>query len=294
MDLRNLNTFIQVAELGSFTRAAEKLGYAQPTISFQIRQLEEELGVKLFERIGHTVKLTDGGRDALEYAQKICRMTEEMTMGPDRRSVPEGEIRLAMADSLCMPLIERGFAALRKKYPHVRLHVTTAGTHEMYRLLDHNEADLVCTMDSHIYNTNYVIASEEKVSAHFIAAAGHPLSQRQLKVEEILTQPFIFTEKGMSYNRLLEEKLARDSMEIQPVLEIGDADMLCRLVGENMGLSYLPDYVTETAVRSGKVVRLDVPGFETDLWKQLLYHRGKWMSPQLQAVIEHLSGISLM
>ena len=65
MDFRNLHTFIQVAESGSFTRAAEKLGYSQPTISVQIKQLEHELGVQLFERIGHTVILTRDGRESL-------------------------------------------------------------------------------------------------------------------------------------------------------------------------------------------------------------------------------------
>ena len=74
MDFRNLITFIQVAELGSFTRAAEKLGYSQPTVSLQIKQLEKEIGVQLFERIGHTVSLTDAGRSALAYAQHICRL----------------------------------------------------------------------------------------------------------------------------------------------------------------------------------------------------------------------------
>ena len=64
MDFRNLTTFVQVAELCSFTRAAENLGYSQSTVSFQIKQLENELGVQLFERIGHTVQLTDDGRDA--------------------------------------------------------------------------------------------------------------------------------------------------------------------------------------------------------------------------------------
>ena len=65
MDLQGLNIFIQVAELNSFTKAGEMLGYSQPTVSFQIKQLEAELGVKLFDRIGHTVSLTDEGRSAL-------------------------------------------------------------------------------------------------------------------------------------------------------------------------------------------------------------------------------------
>ena len=73
MDLKNLETFIQVAELSSFTRAAQKSGYSQSTVSFQIQQLEKSLGIQLFERINHTVSLTGKGREVLEYAHKIRR-----------------------------------------------------------------------------------------------------------------------------------------------------------------------------------------------------------------------------
>ena len=62
MDTKNLDTFIQVAELGSFTKAAEKLGCSQSTVSFQIKQLENSLDIRLFERINHTVKITEQGR----------------------------------------------------------------------------------------------------------------------------------------------------------------------------------------------------------------------------------------
>ena len=82
-------------------------------------------------------------------------------------------------------------------------------------------------------------------------------------------------------------------MEIQPVLEIGRADLICRLVAEDIGISFLPDYVTETAVKAQEIVRLEVPDFNIDLWKQLLYHRDKWMSRQLEAVMKHLENIVL-
>ena len=294
MDQKSLTIFIQVAELGSFTRAGEALGYSQPTISFQIRQLENELGVQLFERIGHTVALTDAGRDALAYAQRICRLTQEMMLGSRQRSEVRGTIRLAMADSLCAPLIAGRFAALRAAHPYLCLKVTTAGTGQLFSMLDHNEADLVCTLDSPIRDANYVVAHEEAVGAHFVAAAGSPIAQRsELDVREVLAEPLLLTEKGMSYNRLLGESLARDALELHPVLEIGSADLICRLVAEGAGLSFLPDYVTEAAVRAGKLVRLPVRGMQVELWKQLLHHRNKWMSPQMQAVLRHLSDIRL-
>ena len=172
--------------------------------------------------------------------------------------------------------------------------MTTAGIGEMFRRLDHNEADMICTLDNHIYDANYIIANEEKIGAHFVCAANNPLAERDsLAVEELLAEPFLLTEKGMSYRRMMDEHLARDSMEIRPVLEMGNADLICRMVAEDMGLSFLPDYVTESDVRAGRLVRLPVEGFEVELWKQLLYHRDKWMSQPMQAVLNHLSGIQL-
>ena len=294
MDLRSLNTFIQVAEMNSFTRAGTSLGYSQPTVSFQIKQLERELGVQLFERVGHTVSLTDAGHRALAYAQQMCRMAREMAEDADAPLEVRGEIRLATADSLCTPLMRQAFSSFRREYPGVSLSVTTAGTAELFRLLDHNEVDLVCTLDNHIYNTNYVIASEEKIGVHFVAPASHSLAHGgTLTIGELIHQPFMLTEKDMSYGRLLHERLARVSLEIQPILEIGSADLICKLVTDGLGLSFLPDYVTEAAVRAGSIVRLEVQDFEIDVWKQLLYHKDKWMSGQMQAATAHLSEIRL-
>lgn len=292
MDLQSLNIFIQVAELNSFTRAGEKLGYSQPTISFQIKQLERELGVKLFDRIGHTVSLTDVGRDALTYAQNICRMSEEMVQGANKRYEARGNVRIAIPDSLCVPLFGRGFSKFRETYPNVSLRVLTAGTDQLFRLLDHNEVDLVCTLDNHIYNNNYVIVDEEKINVHFVVSSKNSLAaKKELTIHDLLSESFLLTEKGMSYRRLLDENLARKSLEIHPVLEMANADLICKLVEQNMGISFLPDFVTEDAVRKNKLVRLSVNGFDVELWKQLFYRRDKWVSLQMQAIIEHLSSI---
>ena len=294
MDLKNLNTFIQVAESGSFTRASEILGYSQPTVSIQIKQLENELGSKLFDRIGHTVRLTEKGRHLLSYAQRICHLCQEMTLETKSSSEPHGLVRLAMADSLCSILFSRGFSSFREQYPNIFLKVMSAGTDEMFRLLDHNEVDIVCTLDNHIYNANYVVADEEKVGVHFICASDNPLTQTDPHtIGELLSQPFFLTEKGMSYRRLLDEMLARENIEIQPILEVGHADLICEFVEKGIGVSILPDYVTEPAVKRGAIKRLNVPGYEPELWKQLLHHRDKWISPQMQAVITHLTNIRL-
>lgn len=294
MDLRSLNIFMEAAELGSFTRTGEKLGYSQPTISFQIKQLEKEMGVSLFDRIGHTVSLTDAGRDALPYAQNICHLFEEMVQGGIQRKEPVGVLRLGMADSLCAPLIAGHFGKFNSRYPKISLNISTGDTGMLLEYLDHNVVDMICTMDDHVYDTNYIIANEEAIGVHFVASSQSILAKKDaVPVEQLLDQPFLLTEKNMSYRRLMDEKLARLSLEIQPVLETGRADLICSLVEENAGMAFLPDYVTEESVRAGRLVRLNVPDFQITVWKQVLYRREKWVSLQMQAMIDHMAGISL-
>ena len=295
MDIRALNIFIEVAELGSFTKAGDKLGYSQPTVSFQIKQLEKELGVSLFDRIGHTVSLTDAGRDALRYAQHICHLSQEMVLDTSGHREPAGVLRLGMPDSLCEPLIAGHFRAFRNHYPKISLQIFTGDTEHLLSFLDHNEADLILTMDDHLYNPNYVIVDEEPIDVHFVVSPENPLVQKDsVTIEELLQHPFLLTEKGMSYRRLLDERLARSSMEIQPVLETGRADLICSLAEENAGVAFLPDYVTAESVLKGKLVRLYVQDFRVVVWKQLLYRRDKWVSLPMQAMIDHISRIRLV
>lgn len=287
MDTKNLTTFIYVAELRSFTKAADRLGFSQSTVSFQIKQLETELNCQLFERINHTVHLTEKGREVLEYAHQINRMTRELKDSM-KEEASSGYIRLAMADSLCTSLLSRDFLRFRELYPNISLKIIAAGTEEMFRLMNHNEADAILTLDNHIYNTEYRILREEKVRTFFVAGAGTRIaSASSLSIEELLLQPFILTEKGMSYRRLLEEKLAELSLEVQPVLEIGSTELICSLAEQGAGISFLPEYVIKDRVKAGTLVCLPVSGLEIHVWKQLLYHRNKWVSPQMERILKY-------
>ena len=288
MDMRNLQTFLYVAELSSFTRAAEVLRYSQSTVSFQIKQLERELNVTLFDRVNHTVTLTAKGREVLKYAQDIINMGNELERYLRADQAVSGHVRIAMADSICPSFLGEGFAEFRRQYPGITLKIITAGTKEMLRLLNRNEADLVITLDNHTYHMEYVIAQEKKIGTHFIASTNHPFANvEDLSVRDLLHQPFVLTERGMSYRRLMDELLAERSMEVSPALELGNTDQICQLVEQNVGISFLPDYATEEAVQNGRIVRLAVKDIEIEVWKQLLYHRDKWISPAMQKVMEY-------
>ena len=141
MDIRNLITFIHVAERNSFTKAAKELGYSQSTVSFQIRQLEAELNVPLFDRIHHTIALTKRGREVLKYAHQVSKLTRELEEEMQKEDKVRGHFRLAVPDSLCESLLREGFLDFRNRYPGITLQIIATGTEEMFRLLNHNEAD---------------------------------------------------------------------------------------------------------------------------------------------------------
>ena len=285
MDMKNINTFIYTAELGSFTKAAELLGYSQSTVSFQIRQLEEELGTVLFERINRTVALTDRGKEILRYAHRMKQLAGEMQEMVQPKQEVRGHLRIAMSDSLCEEIAEKLFVLLQRKYPEVTMKIVIAGTDEMFRLLNQNQVDFVYTLDRHIYHSDYVIVTESREAVHFVTGYQNRLSRKkQILLEDLICQPFILTEKEMSYRKLLSEYLASRSLEIQPVFEVGNTELICRMLEKNTSaVSLLPDYVTEKAAREKRLVRLDVKDFQLEIWKQLLYHRDKWISPQMQA-----------
>lgn len=289
MEIRNLITFVHVAELNNFTKAAKLLGYSQSTVSFQIKQLEDELDCLLFERINHTISLTAKGKELLAYAQKINHLTEDFKENFKNSKLLTGHIHIVTPDSICEMMMSRNYSDFYRHYPRITLKFSTADTDDMFRVLDHNEADVIFTLDSHVYHKDYIIAKEEQISTHFVTNAASPLAkQKNLSVTDILDQPFILTEKRIGYRRVFDEELAKRSLEIEPVLEIGRTDLITTSLENGIGISFLPDFVTQKKVAEGKLAYLDVTDFKVDIWKQLIYHRNKWISKHFEAFINYV------
>ena len=289
MELKNLITFTHVAELGSFTKAAEQLGYSQSTISFQIRQLEEELGCLLFERINHTIALTERGCELLSYAHQVRALTDEFKESLSKDEDLSGHIHIVTPDSICDDMINTNYMDFHNRYPNISLKFSTADTLAMFDMLDHNEADIIITLDSHSYNKDYVIAKEQPLSMHFVASSNSQFAGKQkLKIKDIINEPFILTESGQGYRRVLNKELAKKSLEITPVLETGRTDIITTIVSQSNMISYLPDFVTQDLVEKGELCYLDVRDMNIEIWKQLIYHKNKWLSKPLKTLIAYI------
>ena len=288
MELRNLITFIHVAELGSFTKTAEQLGYSQSTVSFQIKQLEDELGCLLFERINHTITLTEQGHGLVAYAHQVRALTEDFKETLTKEDL-SGHLHIVTPDSICEEMISAHYTDFHRKYPGIFIRFSTGDTADMLHMLDHNEADVIITLDHRQYNKDYVVAKEQPLSMHFVASSQSKFANcKGLSVKDIIGESFVLTEYGQGYRRVFDRELAKRSLEITPILEIGRTDIITSVLMENDMISFLPDFVTEELVASGKLCHLDVVDMNIDIWKQLIYHKNKWLSRSMKTFIEYI------
>ena len=293
MEFRNMKTFLRVSDLQSFTKAAEELGYSQSTVTVQIKQLEEELGVLLFERIGKNVKLTEHGRVFRSQAREIVHAVEQLrsTMGETEQI--RGSLRVGTVDSLCtkrMPYILQEF---RKHCPLVETVVRTGSNETLYDMVQKNEVDLIYFLDRRQFRDDWVKVMEQEEPAHFVAASGHPLTNEGfVTLTELLAEPLLLTERGMSYRRSLEIAVAMEELELRPVLELANTDVLVNLVIHNAGVAYFPDFITEEHVDAGELAVIQCVMDVEPVWSQLIYHKDKLLTPQMKVFMDILQNMN--
>ena len=225
----------------------------------------------------------------MSYAHQIRKLTDEFKESLVKEENFSGHIHIVTPDSVCDGMINAHYIEFHRKYPNISIKFTTADTLVMFDMLSHNEADLIITLDAHSYNKDYIIAAEERLSMHFVASASSEFAGvKGLSVRDIHDRPFILTEHGQGYRRVLDKELAKRSLEIAPVLEIGRTDLITKLVAKSDMISYLPDFVTEEPIASGELCYLDVCDLEPEIWKQLIYHKNKWISKSTKVFIDYL------
>ena len=124
---------------------------------------------------------------------------------------------------------------------------------------------------------------------HFVTGASSRFAGVQgLSVRDIVNEPFILTEYGQGYRRVLDKELAKKSLEITPVLEIGRTDVITKTLARGNMISYLPDFVTKDWIESGELCYLDVCDLDLEIWKQLIYHKNKWISKSMKTFLEYV------
>ena len=287
MEFRELSTFLQVAKLQSFSKAAKVLGYSQAAVTIQIKQLEQELGVHLFDRIGKQTSLTHQGSVFYDHAASIMR---DIAQAKDAVSHPQklnGHLCIGTIESICASLFPSLLTEYHKLHPEVNISIRTDSPDQLLEQINGNQLDLVYFMDKRVYDVKWEKVLEEPEEIVFAATADHPLAQRSepLSLDDVLSYPMVVTEKNASYRLILEQYLAAMGKSLQPYLEIGNTDFILQFLKQNTGITFLPRFTVEKAVSEGYLRILSVKKFSIRTWRQILYHNDKWVTREMAEFI---------
>lgn len=284
MELRTLHTFVRIAEEKSFTRAAGTLHYAQSTVTAQIKQLEEELGVRLFDRVGRQIYVTDAGHKLLSMAYDMLRMEESAQKIGKSHKMLEGTIRIGLIQSLQNHILLPHILEFRKRHPAVKVIVEEANGQKLADMLCRNEIDLAYFFQTKITDENLVVVDVQEERMYFAAPHNHPLCQKAAPdLEEILSLPFLTVEQDQCNAMLLRQCLADRGLQYYSTFQVGNPDIILRMIRAGEGISWLPHYVIADAWEAGEISVFDYQFPEVHVYRQVAHHRDKWMSDCMRA-----------
>lgn len=287
MELRNIVTFVRIAEVQSFSKTAEQLGYSQSAVTMQIKQLESDLNTRLFERIGKQIKLTQAGERLLPYALEILNSVQRAENAVQAPKEVRGTLRIGTCESYVISVLPPVITEFSKVCPNVEISIQTALVSDLFSMLKQNDIDLMYFSDQRLYFPEWIKVFERPEKSYFVASASSPLaSKKKISIERLLQEPLYLTEKGVSYRYAMEQVLAEKGVELHPFLEIGNTDVITSFILKNQGISFLPEYVINDYVKKGELVVLNTECPEITMWSQLVYHRNKCVTPQMSRFIE--------
>ncbi|MCM3118514.1 LysR family transcriptional regulator [Neobacillus sp. MER 74] len=287
MELKQLMIFQTAAQELNFTRTAEILCFAQSSITAQIKSLEDELGVPLFERLGKRVILSQAGHRFKLYADKILGVAEEAKMIIGENVEPSGTLTICASETQCTYRLPSLLRQFQNSFPKVQL-VFRPGISEadFGGLLAKGALDAVLISMTPIVADNLIV---EPLVAEPIVIVSHPdhfLAQKQkVTALDLNGQPLLVTEE-CDYRRLFEDSLTEAGVQPLSKLELGDVEAIKKCVMAGIGIAALPKIAVETEVAQGRLAELKWVGSDFPIVTQLVWHKDKWMSPALSAFLE--------
>ena len=284
MDFREISTFLQVAQYQSFSKAARHLGYSQAAVTIQIKQLEQELGVHLFDRIGKQISLTHQGQVFYQYAVSIRNDLEQAKNAVSDPSTLSGKLCLGTIESICASIFPDLLAEYHRLHPEVTISIVTDSPGVLLDRMNENTIDIVYLLDRRIYDNRWCKTLEEPEENIFVASPDHELAlaKRELELDEVLRFPFFLTEKDASYRHMLEQYLASINRSVKPFLEIGSTEFIIHMLLKNTGISFLPKFTVQRELQQKQLTALNVRGFQMQTWRQIFYHKNKWVTREMQ------------
>lgn len=274
MSIDHIETFIYVNHFGSMNKAAKALFLSQPTVTARIQSLERELAVKLFDRVGRRLVMTDEGKDFLPYAESILQSYRSGIKHLQKKSAID-EIVIGCTGLVSNYLIPQILPIFKRNHPDVKIKIVTATTEEIESKVASREVDIGFIRTS----SNQMIISKKVFQSpiHFFVSANHPFFEKQsINLEQLVKAPIVFYECGSLDWTLIKNLFHHLDTLPNIVYEVDHLETAKALILNDSGASFLPEISVRKEVASDLLRAIDISDMsDVSLKIEMIYLNGE-------------------
>lgn len=290
ISLHRLQIFTAVADTGSFSRAAERLLLSQPAISMQVKALEGELGLRLFDHVGKRVELTEAGRDLYVRASRILGLAEETSEAmADLRERRRGRLRVVATTTVGIYTVPRLLGTYHRRHPEVEIRLEVANWERTCERMFAGEAEVAIAGPHPQAGLRMEPFMEDKLVV--IAAADHPLAGRLgISLEDLSREPMLVREPGSGTRAAIERLFAERDLPLRRAMELSRNGAIKQVAMAGLGVAVISRGAISLELATDRLRVLDVEGFPILRTWNIITRAGYALSPAVEAFRQELRG----
>ncbi|WP_446469388.1 DNA-binding transcriptional regulator YeiE [Xenorhabdus stockiae] len=281
--LRQLEIFAEVLKSGSTTQASQQLALSQSAVSASLTDLEGQLGVQLFDRVGKRLVTNEHGRLLYPKALALLEQTGEVEQ---LFKLEMGALRLAASSTIGNYMLPEMLAKYRKEYPDTPLELHISNTEDVIKSVAEFRVDLAF-IEGLCHNPDLITQPWMKDELIVFSSPESPLVRSNLALEDLIKAPWILREKGSGTREVLDQLLFSQMPRFNIAMELGNSEAIKHAVQYGMGISCLSRRVVREQLKNGTLVELVIPGLNLYRTLYLIYHRQKHISNALQKLLSY-------
>ncbi|MGB3261364.1 LysR family transcriptional regulator [Paenisporosarcina sp.] len=272
--MRQLQSFKTVAELNSFTKAAQTLQYSQASITAHIQQLEDEIGFPLFDRLGKQIQLTMMGKEMYLYVVELLTIYSKIKhISPNDKTL-KGEIRIGASETMTVYKLGTVLTKYKKNYPEVTFSLINDNCMQLRDRLHSGELDIAITLEPKVSDPQLITEIWSKESLVFVGERKHSIKT----IEEADGQCIIFSADNCVLRQLFEAFLVENGINTNNHLELSSMEAIKQCVVSGLGISLVPYISVESLLQEEKIKVIESSSENLMFYAQISYHKNKWLS----------------
>jgi DNA-binding transcriptional LysR family regulator len=280
MEIKQLTTFSAIAKTGNFSEAAKILGYAQPTVTTHIQSLEAELNVKLFERLGHRVKLTPQGKRLLCYSEHILKYSSEAISELSSNGTIAGKISVGANESFSVVRLPTIFKRFLSHYPTAEINLNFGSVNEIHEQLKNDTVDIAFFLTREVSFPDLVTEVLLPEPVTVVSSPNHPFkTHTAVNIKDFENQDLIVTQKSCTFRTMIEDLMKQSQVHPHSLIEINNIQAIKELVMSGLGISIMPRISVKNEIDQGLLIEIPWDGPPLSVCTQIAYHKDKWLSP---------------